>query len=93
MWYDSTSLEKLRNRSIDNYTISCYCLIGVNNMALISVTEYANKYGKDPGNIRRMLLCGRLAGYKIGKQWVLDEDEKYPEDNRVKNGKYKVYSH
>ena len=61
-------------------------------MSLISVSEYASKYGKDPGNIRRMLLCGRLEGHKIGKQWVIDEDMKYPEDNRVKSGKYKLYS-
>ena len=61
-------------------------------MALVSVTEYAKLHGKDPGNVRKMLLCGRLSGYKIGKQWVIDEDTQYPKDNRIKNGKYKVYS-
>lgn len=61
-------------------------------MALISVTEYANKYDKDPGNVRRMLLCGRLPGYKIGKQWVIDEEAQYPKDNRIKTAKYKIYS-
>ena len=58
-------------------------------MALISVSEYAIKYNKDPGNIRRMLACGRLAGQKIGKQWAVDENTPYPEDLRIKTGEYK----
>lgn len=58
-------------------------------MALISVTEYANKIGKDPCNVRRMLSSGRLAGQKIGKQWVIEEDAVYPEDKRIINGDYK----
>lgn len=58
-------------------------------MALISVSEYAMKFNKDPGNIRRMLACGRLAGQKIGKQWVIDENTPYPEDLRVTTGEYK----
>ena len=61
-------------------------------MALLSVTEYAKKTHKDPGNIRRMLLCNRLNGYKIGNQWVIEENEEYPVDNRIKSGKYKIYS-
>lgn len=61
-------------------------------MSLISVTEYANQYNKDPGNVRRMLLCGRLQGYKIGKQWVIDSETQYPRDKRIKTGKYKIYS-
>ena len=60
-------------------------------MTLISITEYANKFGKDPGNVRRMLLAGRLTGQKIGNQWVLDEDTPYPEDKRVKTGSYKSW--
>ncbi len=60
-------------------------------MALISITEYATKYGKDPGNVRRMLLAGRLIGQKIGNQWVLEEDTPYPEDKRVKTGSYKSW--
>lgn len=61
-------------------------------MALISVTEYANMHGKDPGNVRKMLLCGRLQGHKIGKQWVIDATAQYPRDKRIKNGKNKIYS-
>ena len=29
---------------------------------MLSVTEYANLTGRDPGNIRRMLAAGRLEG-------------------------------
>lgn len=61
-------------------------------MALLSVTEYANKNHKDSGNIRRMLLSNRLNGYKIGNQWVIDENAEYPSDKRVKTGRYKIYS-
>lgn len=61
-------------------------------MGLLSVTEYAKKTNKDPGNIRRMLLCKRLNGFKIGNQWVIEEGTNYPVDNRIKSGKYKVYS-
>ena len=39
-----------------------------------SVTEYSRITGKDPGNIRRMLINGRLAGEKLGNQWVIKAD-------------------
>lgn len=55
----------------------------------ISVTEYANLYHKDPGNIRRHLASGRMSGQKIGNQWVIPRDEKYPSDERCKSGKYR----
>lgn len=58
-------------------------------MSLISVSEYAMKKNKDPGNIRRFLAEGRLLGMKIGKQWVLDEDTQYPADKRLVSGIYK----
>lgn len=54
----------------------------------ISVSEYANLYHKDPGNIRRHLASGRMAGQKIGNQWVVLKDEKYPSDDRRRSGKY-----
>lgn len=56
---------------------------------LISVTEYAQLYHKDPGNIRRHLASGRLSGYKIGNQWVLPRDSQYPGDGREKSGEYR----
>jgi len=58
-------------------------------MSLISVTEYSERTGKDPGNIRRMLSAGRLPGVKIGKQWAIEENETYPEDHRVRSGEYR----
>ena len=54
-----------------------------------SVTEYAKLVGKDTGNIRRLLGKGLLPGEKLGKQWVIPKDAKYPEDRRVKSGNYK----
>ena len=54
-----------------------------------TVTEFAELYGKDPGNVRRMLIKGLIKGDKLGKQWIIPKDATYPEDNRVKNGSYK----
>ncbi len=54
-----------------------------------SVTEYAEKYNKDPSNVRRMLISGKLKGEKIGKQWVIPKDADYPDDRRVKTGDYR----
>lgn len=56
---------------------------------LVSVSEYAKANGKDPGNIRRLLLAGRIEGRKIGNQWVLLSDAVYPEDRRIKSGEYR----
>lgn len=53
-----------------------------------TVTEYAELTGKDPGNIRRMLIAGRLDGKKIGNQWVIKNDTAYPEDKRIRTGRY-----
>ena len=54
-----------------------------------TVLEYAKLTGKDPGNIRRMLAYGRLAGEKFGKQWMIPQGTEYPEDERVKSGNYR----
>ncbi len=56
---------------------------------LISVTEYASRYHKDPGNIRRMIAAGRLEGYKVGRQWVIPESAPYPDDRRQTSGEYR----
>lgn len=55
---------------------------------LITVTEYCNKYLKDTGNVRRFLLNGRMNGKKIGNQWLIEENEEYPKDKRIKSNKY-----
>ncbi len=54
-----------------------------------SVTEYAKRTGKDPGNIRRMLISGDLPGEKIGRQWAIPKSAVCPEDKRVTSGKYR----
>ncbi len=54
-----------------------------------TVTQYAKLTGKDPGNIRRLLGYGKLVGEKLGNQWIIPTDTKYPEDGRVKSGNYR----
>ena len=54
-----------------------------------TVSEFAEKTGKDPGNIRRLLISGSIRGEKLGRQWIIPADEVYPEDGRVKSGEYK----
>ncbi len=54
-----------------------------------TVTEYAKLNSKDPGNIRRMLINGVIAGEKLGKQWVIPKDTQYPDDGRVRSGNYR----
>ena len=56
---------------------------------MLSVTEYAELTGKDPGNIRRMLAAGRLKGSKGGGRWVIPYGTEYPEDRREKTGRYR----
>lgn len=54
-----------------------------------SVTQYAEVFGKDPGNIRRMLINGSLQGEKIGNQWIIPKSTIYPQDRRIKSGEYR----
>lgn len=42
---------------------------------LISVNDYAKKYGKEPSGIRRKILRGTLHAVKIANVWLIDEDE------------------
>lgn len=62
-------------------------------MEYLSVSQYAKETGKDVGNIRRMLLNGRLDGMKIGNQWVIPKGTIYPSDLRVKSGQYRNWRH
>ena len=55
---------------------------------LISIVEYAARNGKTDSAARRMALKGAFkTAQKIGRNWVIEEDELWP-DNRVKSGKY-----
>ena len=56
---------------------------------LIGLVEYAANHGKDPKNTRKMAAQGRLTtARKIGRNWVVDSEEPWPDDQRVKSGKY-----
>lgn len=55
----------------------------------LSVKEYAEKTGKDGGNIRKLIAAGRLPAVKVGNQWCIEAGTPYPVDKRVKSGKYK----
>ena len=56
---------------------------------LISLTEYAKSHGKSPATARQMALRGGFkTAQKIGRDWLIDDQEPYP-DHRVKTGKYK----
>lgn len=55
----------------------------------LSVSQFAEKTGKDPGNIRRLIATGRIPARKIGNQWVIPADTEYPADKRVKSGAYR----
>ena len=45
----------------------------------ISVTQFAQKFGKD----------GRIPAIKIGNQWAIPADAEPPADKRVKSGEYR----
>ena len=54
-----------------------------------TVSQFAQVSGKDPGNIRRLLINGELAGEKVGNQWLIPRNAAYPADRRVKSGEYR----
>lgn len=55
---------------------------------LISLVEYAARHGKTDSAARRMAMNGGFeTAKKIGRNWVIEEDEPWP-DKRVKTGKY-----
>lgn len=55
----------------------------------LSVSEFAAKYGKDVGNVRKLIAAGRIPAIKIGNQWAIPADATPPPDKRVKSGKYR----
>ena len=54
----------------------------------ISVTQFAQKFGKDVGNVRKLIKDGRIPAIKIGNQWAIPADAE-PADKRVKSGEYR----
>lgn len=58
-------------------------------MALISLVEYGEKHGKNRATVRQKAKAGGFTtAKKIGRNWVIDADEPYP-DKRVKTGEYR----
>lgn len=56
---------------------------------LISLVAYAYHHGKDESRVRLMARQGKFkTAQKIGRNWVIDENEPYPADARIKSGKY-----
>ena len=56
---------------------------------MISLVEYAAMHGKNDSSARRMALRGGFkTAQKIGRNWVIDPGEPWP-DRRVRTGKYK----
>ena len=55
---------------------------------LISLAEYAEKHGKFQESARKMAQRGGFeTARKIGRNWVIDSEEPWP-DRRVKTGEY-----
>lgn len=50
---------------------------------LISLAEYAQEHGRDPATVRQMALRGGFqTARKIGRNWVIDDSEPYPDHRR-----------
>lgn len=59
---------------------------------LISLAEYARQHGREPVSARQMAQRGGFqTARKIGRDWVIDDQEPYP-DHRVKTGEYTGWS-
>lgn len=55
---------------------------------LISLVEYAEKHGKRQESARKTAQRGGFkTARKIGRNWVIDSEEPWP-DRRVKTGEY-----
>lgn len=53
---------------------------------LLTTSEFGEKYGKSQEQVKQYLQQeGRVAGTKIGRDWVMIDDEKYPADRRKKD--------
>ena len=54
---------------------------------LISLAEYAEIHGRDPATVRQMALRGGFqTARKIGRNWVIEDSEEYP-DHRKRGGR------
>jgi len=61
---------------------------GINEVALITIKEYAARHGRDHRTALQKAQRGKFeTAKKLGRDWVIDEDEPYV-DCRIKSGKY-----
>ena len=44
-------------------------------MAILTVTDVAERLQLDPETIRRYINRGDIVAYKIGKEWRIEEDD------------------
>lgn len=55
----------------------------------ITVKEYAVKHGVAERTVRQKLQGNKIPGaQKLGRDWLIPADAPYPEDSRIKSGKY-----
>ena len=60
---------------------------------LVSLAEYARKYGRSGDTIRRYAENGKMSSAcKIGRNWVVDMDEEYPGSRQQKVSKVSLVS-
>ena len=56
---------------------------------LISLIEYAKMHGKNRRTVRDMAARGGfMTARKVSRIWLIDSDEQYPPDRRIKSGNY-----
>ena len=56
---------------------------------IVSVADFAKKHGKSVQVTRNYAASGKLkTAVKIGNSWGIDDQEPWPDDNRIKDGKY-----
>lgn len=74
---------------IDIYTIPYYRIIKKELYPCLNISPSVDMHpctAKTGGNIRRLLAAGRLEGQKVGREWIIPTDARYPEDGRIKAG-------
>ena len=54
-------------------------------MGLISLVEYARRVGKAPNTCRKRAEIGTLNAVKIGRDWLIDENEVYFDARHAKS--------
>lgn len=53
-------------------------------MGVISLKQWAERVGIDPATARQKAIRGAIPAYKIGREWLIDENE--PNTDHRANG-------